>query len=122
MWAPGPTAVPLTAATVGLSSSHSSRTSACTPTRNASAVVRGSNSGVPALVTVESRRSMPAQNASPAPVSSTARTSASCRPLRTKRTSSSRISTVREFFASGRFSVIASTPSASSHEMFTCSW
>ena len=73
-WAPGPTAVPLTAATVGLSSSHSSRTKVCTPLRSASLVERGSKPAPPALATVEARRSMPEQNESPVPVTRSART------------------------------------------------
>ena len=66
--APGPTAAPLTAATVGLSISQSSRMNAWTPTRSASAVVRGSNPGRPACETVDAERSIPAQNASPVEV------------------------------------------------------
>ena len=72
--APGPTAAPCTAATVGLSISHSSRMNVCTPTRSASAVVRGSKPGLPACATVDAPRSMPAQNASPVARSRNART------------------------------------------------
>ena len=46
----------------------------CTPARSASEVVRGLNPGLPACETVDAERSMPAQNASPSPVMSTART------------------------------------------------
>ena len=52
---------------------------ACTPIRSASAVLRVSKSGSAALATVDAERSMPAQNASPVPVMSSARTSASAR-------------------------------------------
>ena len=77
--APGPTAAPFTAATVGLSSSQSSRMNDCTPMRSASAVLRVSKSGSAALATVDAVRSIPAQNASPVPVIRSARTFASAR-------------------------------------------
>ena len=43
---------------------------AWTPTRSASLVVRGSNPDVPAWLTVDARRSIPAQNEPPVPVTS----------------------------------------------------
>ncbi len=89
--APGPTATPLTAATVGLSSSQSSRMKACTPLRSASEVLRTSNPSDPACATVDAERSMPAQKASPTPVTSKARTSGSARQDRNAATRSSRI-------------------------------
>ena len=51
--APGPTAAPFTAATVGLSSSHSSRMNVCTPARSASEVERVEKPGLPACATVD---------------------------------------------------------------------
>src|SRR3954452_23885520 len=113
-WAPGPTAAPFTAATVGLSSSHSSRMNAWTPLRSTSAVVRGSKPGLPACATVDAARSMPEQNASPVEVIRNARTFASTRPLRTASVMVSRISGVSACFASGRSSVIVRTPASES--------
>ena len=111
-WAPGPTATPCTAATVGLSSSHSSRIAACTPARRVWEVDRGSKPSVPALDTVESRRSMPEQKASPVAANSTHRTSSSARAERTAATRSSRIAGVRALAASGRSRVMRPTASA----------
>ena len=105
--------MPFTAATVGLSSSQSSRMKAWTPVRNASAVVRGSNPGLPACATVDAVRSMPAQNASPVAVMRNARTAGSVRPVRSVSVIVSRISGVSVCLASGRSSVIRHTPSAS---------
>ena len=107
-----PTAAPCTAATVGLSSSQSSRMKVCTPTLSASAVVRGSNPGFPAWATVDALRSMPAQNASPVARIRNARTAGSLRPARSASTIPSRIATVRACFASGRSSVMRHTPSS----------
>ena len=56
---------------------------------------------------------MPAQNASPSPVISTARTAGSARKSRTASTMPSRIAIVSAFFASGRSSTMRPTPSAS---------
>ena len=108
-WAPGPTAVPLTAATVGLSSSQSSRMKAWTPLRSASLVERGSKPVDPAWLTVEARRSIPEQNDSPVPVSRSDLTASSARAWRTASTRSSRMATVSAFLASGRSRVIRPT-------------
>jgi len=71
-----------------------------TPTRNASAVLRVSKSGSAALTIVDALRSMPEQNASPAPVTRSARTAESPRASWIRATISSRISTVSAFLAS----------------------
>ena len=57
-------------------------------------------------------RSMPAQNARPAPVTITARTESSSLTSRNDRSSSCAIVTVNELSCSGRFSVMVSTPSS----------
>ena len=67
----------------------------------------------PACATVDAPRSMPAQNASPSPVMSTARTCGSARNSRTASMMPSRIATVSAFFASGRSSTMRPTPSGS---------
>ena len=85
----------------------------CTPTRSASDVVRGLKPGLPACATVDAVRSMPAQNASPSPVISTARTSGSARNSRIASMMPSRMPIVSAFFASGRSSTIRPTPSMS---------
>ena len=73
----------------------------CTPARNASEVERVEKPGFPACATVEALKSMPAQNASPLPVSRTARTSGSARNSRTASMIPSRISIVSALRASG---------------------
>ena len=82
----------------------------CTPARSASDVDRVAKPGLPACATVDAVRSMPAQNASPSPVMSTARTSGSARNVRTASMMPSRISIVSAFLASGRSSTIRPTP------------
>ena len=75
---------------------------AWTPTRSASLVSRGSNPARPAWLTVDCRRSIPAQKESPVPVISSARTAGRPGPHGRAATMSSRISTVSAFLASGR--------------------
>ena len=59
---------------------------------------------------------MPAQNARPAPVTTTARTSSSVASSRKKVSSSRAIVTVKEFSASGRSSTSVATPSSSTEQ------
>ena len=56
---------------------------------------------------------MPAQNARPAPVTTTARTASSVASVRKNCSSSRAIVTVKEFSASGRSRVRVATPSSS---------
>ena len=77
--------------------------------RSASLVDRGSKPAPPAWLTVDARRSIPEQNESPVPVTSSERTRASARADRTAATMSSRISTVSALRASGRSRVMRPT-------------
>ena len=62
-----------------------------------------------------SLRSWPTQNARPLPVSTTQRTSSSSAASVTAARSASLVATSRLFIASGRFSVIVATPSATAY-------
>ena len=107
---PAPTAVPFTAAITGLS-----RSSSAYATRWMRSVSADFSANGPPACALNSSRSTPEQNASPAPVTTTTRTAGSVRAERSTSAQSSIIANVNAFFTSGRLSRIVPIPSATSY-------